>query len=145
MVVTTIRAAKAEDQPTIRRIIREANINPMSLNWPNFVIAEEAGAVVGIGQVKTHRDGSRELASIAVVPSRQGHGIGSAVVNALLERHGDRVLHLTCERKNEGYYERFGFRRIPRREYPRYFARLLPFVNAVARLRGTEIIVMRRG
>ena len=145
MVTATIRAAKAEDQATIRRIIRAANLNPMSLDWPNFLIAEDAGEVVGIGQVKTHRDGSRELASIAVVPARQGQGIGSAIVNALLDRHGGGVLHLTCERKNEGYYERFGFRRLPRKEWPKYFARLLPLVNAVAWLGRTEIIVMRRG
>ena len=144
-MTTTIRPAKAEDQPTIRRLIREANINRMNLDWPNFLIAEDGGQVVGIGQVKTHRDGSRELASIAVIRSRQGQGIGSSVVNALLARHGEDVLHLTCERKNEGYYERFGFRRIPRSEWPAYFARLIPFVNAIAWLGRTEIIVMRRG
>jgi len=145
MVTATIRAAKAEDQATIRRIIRAANLNPMSLDWPNFLIAEDAGEVVGIGQVKTHRDGSRELASIAVVPARQGQGIGSAIVNALLDRHGGGVLHLTCQGKNEGYYARFGFRRIPRQELPPYFARLLPIMNVFARLARTEIIVMRRG
>ena len=145
MVTATIRAAKAEDQATIRRIIRAANLNPMSLDWPNFLIAEDAGEVVGIGQVKTHRDGSRELASIAVVPARQGQGIGSAIVNALLDRHGGGVLHLTCQGKNEGYYARFGFRRIPRKELPPYFARLLPIMNVFARLARSEIIVMRRG
>ncbi|HKW60779.1 MAG TPA: GNAT family N-acetyltransferase [Candidatus Dormibacteraeota bacterium] len=143
-MATTMRAANATDQATIRRMIREADINPMNLEWPNFLVAEDAGAVVGIGQVKTHRDGSRELASIAVVPSRQGQGIGSLIVNSLLERHGDGVLHLTCELRNQGYYERFGFGRISRKEFPRYFTRLIPMVNAFARLGGTEIIVMRR-
>jgi N-acetylglutamate synthase-like GNAT family acetyltransferase len=141
----TIRPAKADDQTTIRRMIRAAGLNPMSLSWPNFLVAEDAGDVVAIGQVKTHRDGSRELASIAVVPARQGEGIGSSIVNALLDRHGAGVLHLTCESRRQGYYERFGFRRIPRKEFPRYFARLVPFVNAVMRLGGTEITVMRRG
>jgi N-acetylglutamate synthase-like GNAT family acetyltransferase len=139
-----VRPANAEDQATIRRMIREAGINPMDLKWPNFLIAEDAGKIVGIGQVKAHRDGSRELASIAVVPSRQGQGIGSLIVNSLLERHGNRVLHLTCELKRQGYYERFGFRRIARNEFPRYFARMMPVVNAFARLAGTKIIVMRR-
>jgi N-acetylglutamate synthase-like GNAT family acetyltransferase len=143
-MTTTIRAAKAEDQVTIRRLIRAANLNPMSLKWPNFLIAEDAGEVVGIGQVKAHRDGSREVASIAVVPSRQRQGIGSLMVNALIDRHGEGVLHLTCQRKNEGYYERFGFLRVRRGEYPPYFARLLPVVNIFARLGGSEIILMRR-
>jgi amino-acid N-acetyltransferase len=140
----TIRRATSDDQRTIRRMIREANLNPMSLRWPNFLVAEDAGAIVGIGQVKTHRDGSREVASIAVLPARQGQGIGSSLVDALLEQHGAGVLYLTCQRPMQGYYERFGFQRIPRREFPRYFARLMPIVNTFARLAGTEIVVMRR-
>jgi N-acetylglutamate synthase-like GNAT family acetyltransferase len=67
----TIRPATVEDQATISRLIKEANINRMSLKWPNFVVAEEDDAIVGVGQVKAHGDASRELASIAVVPARQ--------------------------------------------------------------------------
>jgi len=40
-----IRAATEADQPTIRRFVKEARLNPMSLNWPNFVIAEEVQSV----------------------------------------------------------------------------------------------------
>jgi N-acetylglutamate synthase-like GNAT family acetyltransferase len=140
----TIRPAKATDQSTIRRLIRSAGLNPLSLDWPNFVVAEDGGEIVGIGQVKTHRDGSREVASIAVVPSRQGEGIGTSVINALLDRHGAGVLYLTCQGAMQGYYERFGFRRLSRREFPRYFARLMPVAHVFARLARTEIIVMRR-
>src|SRR6202521_2197724 len=92
----TIRTATEADQPTIRRLIKEANINPMSLDWPNFVVAEEDGAIVGVGQVKAHGDGSRELASIAVVPARQGQGIGRAIIETLLARAPGIVIHLTC-------------------------------------------------
>ena len=67
--------------------------------------------MVGMGQVKSHGDGSRELASIAVLPKRQGQHIGTAVINALLAREAGVVLHLSCRRELEGYYERFGFRR----------------------------------
>src|SRR4029077_7832668 len=139
----TIRRATEADQSTIRRLIREASLNPMSLDWPNFVVAEEEGAIVGIGQVKPHRDGSRELASIAVVPARQGSGIGSAVIRTLLARE-TAVLHLTCRLQMQGYYERFGYRRLQPAEFPRYFRRLIPIVNTFARLRGIEIVVMRR-
>ena len=116
----------------------------MNLKWPNFLIAEDDGAIVGVGQVKTIRDGTREVASIAVVPSRQRQGIGSSIVSSLLDRQGDRVLHLRCELRIQGFYERFGFRRISRNEFPPHFARVTPFVNMLARLARTEIIVMRR-
>lgn len=145
MAVTfAIRAATEADQPTIRRLIKEANLNRMSLNWPNFVVAEEEGAIVGVGQVKPHGDGSRELASMAVVPARQGDGIGSAIIKTLIAREPDAVLHLTCRRQMGAYYERFGFQRLEAAEYPPYFRRLIPIVNVVARVFGTRILVMRR-
>ena len=116
----------------------------MSLNWPNFIMAEEDGDVVGVGQIKRHGDGSRELASIVVVPVRQGHGIGSAVIRTLLANNPGAVLHLTCRRELQGYYERFGFRRLNREDYPSYFARLIPLVNLIGRIARTQILVMRR-
>jgi len=140
----TIRTATEADQSAIRRLIREAKLNPMSLDWPNFVVADEDGATVGVGQVKAHRDGSRELASIAVVPVRQGQGIGSALIELLLARSPGIVLHLTCRRELEGFYRRFDFRTLERTEYPPYFARMIPLVNLVMRPFGTRILVMRR-
>ena len=140
----TIRAAAEADQPTIRRLIKEANLNRMSLNWPHFVVAEEDGAIVGVGQVKAHGDGSRELASLAVVPERQGQGVGGALIEALLAREPGAVLHLTCRRQLQGYYERFGFRRLAPAEFPPYFRRMIPVINLVARFLGTQILVMKR-
>jgi N-acetylglutamate synthase-like GNAT family acetyltransferase len=142
-VPVTIRPATQADQETIRRLIKEARINRMSLKWPNFVVAEDGGAIVGIGQVKTHGDGSRELASIAVIPARQSQGIGGAIIKTLLARERG-VVHLTCRSQLQGYYERFGFRRLDPAEFPRYFRRMIPIINRVARLFGTEILVMRR-
>jgi N-acetylglutamate synthase-like GNAT family acetyltransferase len=138
-----IRPATAEDQDTISRLVKDARLNPMSLSWPNFVVAQEGSELVGVGQVKSHGDGSRELASIVVVPARQGSGIGSAVIRTLLAGHPG-VLHLTCRRELQGYYERFGFRRLSRAEYPPYFARMIPLVNLIGRLGGIQILVMRR-
>jgi N-acetylglutamate synthase-like GNAT family acetyltransferase len=142
-VPTTIRDATVEDQATIRRIVRAANINPTGLEWPRFIVAEEDGAIVGVGQVKPHRDGTRELASIAVIPDRQGQGLGSAIIDALLRREKG-TLYLTCRNRLQGYYERFGFKRLEARDYPPYFARMLPILNAVGRVFRIQIIVMRR-
>lgn len=118
----------------------------MSVNWPNFVVAEDDGAIVGVGQVKAHDDGSRELASIAVVPARQKQGIGRAIIETLLGREPGVVLYLTCRRELESYYEPFGFRRLVPSDYPPYFRRIVPIVNTAMRLLrfGTQIVVMRR-
>ena len=138
-----IRDAAVKDAATIRRIVRTANINPTGLDWPRFVVAEEGGETVGVGQVKQHRDGTRELASIAVIRGRQGQGIGSAIIRELLGRETN-VVHLTCRSQLQGYYERFGFQRLVPREYPPYFARRLPMINTFLRPFGIRIIVMRR-
>src|SRR2546428_12318467 len=141
----TIRPATENDQSAIRRLIGEVRLPRMNLQWPNFVVAEEDGEVVGMGQVKSHGDGSRELASIAVLPKRQGQHIGSAVIKALLAREAGVVLHLSCRRELEGYYERLGFRRIERAAYPPYFRRTLSLVKPIVGLFGIHLIVMRRG
>jgi N-acetylglutamate synthase-like GNAT family acetyltransferase len=116
----------------------------MNLRWPNFVVAVEDGEVVGMGQVKSHGDGSRELASIAVVPARQGQGIGSAIIEALLAREAGVVLHLSCRRELQGYYERFGFKRLDRASSPPYFRRTTLLVNRITPLFGLHLLVMRR-
>ena len=100
--------------------------------------------MVGMGQVKSHGDGSRELASIAVAPSRQGQHIGTAVIKALLAREGGAVLHLSCRRELEGYYQRFGFRRVEPSAYPPYFRRTTRMANLITRFFGIHLIVMRR-
>jgi len=125
-------------------MIREAGINPMGLKWPSFLVAEEGGITLGIGQVKRHGDGSLELASLAVVPDRQGQGIGSALVRELIARQEGKLLYLTCRSQLQHYYERFGFRRLERAEFPPYFARLIPTINAIGRLYRIQIVVMRR-
>ncbi|HEX9373029.1 MAG TPA: GNAT family N-acetyltransferase [Roseiflexaceae bacterium] len=140
-----IRPAVAEDQYAIKAIVRAALINPTSLAWPRFLVATWGQDTIGVGQVKPHGDGSRELASIAVVPEWQGQGVGGAIIRGLLARETG-PLHLTCVADKEGYYARFGFRRIPRAEMTPYFRRL----DRVARLiglllaRDMRLIVMRR-
>jgi N-acetylglutamate synthase-like GNAT family acetyltransferase len=108
------------------------------------VVAEEEVEILGVGQVKSHGDGSRELATIAVVPARRRDGIGTAVINTLIARQPAAVLHLACRRELEGYYVRFGFRRLEPAAYPPYFRRTVSSVNVITRLFGIHLIVMRR-
>jgi N-acetylglutamate synthase-like GNAT family acetyltransferase len=144
-----IRVASAADQPAIRRIVRDANINPFSLDWRRFLVAERDGRIIGVGQVKPHGDGSRELASIAVLPDWRGRGIASAVIQALLARESG-PLYLTCRSPLESFYLRFGFQRIERDEMSPYFRRISWVANPprfVARLFGQSeiwILIMKR-
>ncbi len=123
-----IRPARPEDQPVIRRIVRRAGINPLGLLWPRFVVAEIDGQIVGTGQIKPHKDGSRELASLAVMPEFQGQGIGDDIVRHML-RSEQGPLYLMCASRLGGYYVRFGFQALPPGDMPPYFRRLHRLVN----------------
>ena len=138
----SLRPARATDQPIIKQIIHAVGINPMSLDWHRFVIAEDEGQVVGMGQIKSHGDGSRELASIAVIPERRGQGIARKIIEHLLEKETG-VVYLTCRSQLEAFYTRFGFRRIEREEMPPYFRRIIRLTNIFLPLmRDVRIIVM---
>jgi N-acetylglutamate synthase-like GNAT family acetyltransferase len=121
-----IRAATEADQAAIRAIIRAAQLNPMSLDWPRFLVAEDGGEIVAVGQVKPHSDGSRELASIAVVPARQRQGLGRQVIRALLAREAG-PLYLVCMNHNDSYYQQFGFRRVEAAALPPALRRIYRF------------------
>ena len=140
----TLRPARATDQPIIDHLIHDVGINPMSLDWHRFVIAEDEGLVIGVGLIKPHRDGSRELASIAVIPERRGQGIARQIIEHLLAQESE-TLYLTCRSQLESFYARFGFRRIEPDAMPPYFRRMIRLANLFSPLmRGVQIIVMKR-
>lgn len=103
-----IRAATVADQPIIKAMVRAAQLNPFHLDWPRFIVAEERGQVVGIGQIKVLGDGTRELASLVTAPTHQGLGIGGAIVRTL-QAHSPGPLYLRCATHNVTFYLRFGF------------------------------------
>lgn len=119
----SLRPATEDDALTIRRIIYQAHINPMDLQWMRFTLAvDEQGQVIGCGQVKPHADGSLELASIAVVPAWQKRGVARRIIEHLLAQYTG-TLYLTCRSSLEPFYEHFGFRAIGLSEMPPSFQR----------------------
>lgn len=106
-----LRDATAADAPTIRKMVIDERLDPTSLDWRNFMLAEQDGQIVGIAQVKP-LPGCNEFGSLIVKPTYRGQGIGAQLLAALEARAGF-PLYLTCYIKMEPYYERFGFRRIP--------------------------------
>jgi N-acetylglutamate synthase-like GNAT family acetyltransferase len=143
----SLRRAKAADQATIKRIIHEADINPMSLKWPNFLLAvdDETGEVVGTGQIKPHGDGTRELASIATVPDYQRQGIAHRIIERLIAE-STGVLYLTCMSNMGPFYEQFGFVTQKDNELTPYFKRISLMARAYFKLdpQKRRMLVMKR-
>mgnify|MGYP001601716953 CR=1 FL=1 len=145
----SLRPALEADDKRIVEIIRTAQINPMDLKWRNFVVAvdEATGQLVGTGQIKTHRDKSRELASVAVVPEYQHRGIAHQILQRLLALPGNSgPLFLTCLRSMSTLYAEFGFRVIGEKEMTPYFRRLIKVAAAFNLLAHSDnkLLVMKR-
>lgn len=139
-----LRPAKAADETTIRRLIREAHINPMGVHGERFVVIESPeGGVIACGQVKPHRDGTRELASLVVDRAWRGRGLARRIVAHLLEAHpGD--MYLMCASNLELFYEKFGFREVEDASLPRYFRRMKALVRLPERFAGFKLLIMVR-
>jgi len=106
-----IRHATAEDQPHILALARGERIKPTGLDWPRFVVAVDDGKIVGAVQLRTHPDGSQELASLVVAPQFRGRGVAARLIEARLADAAGRVLVITG-RKHAAYYQRWGFQRV---------------------------------
>jgi len=133
-----LRPGRPEDQAVIRRMVHQARLNPLGLHWSRFWVVEVAGRVVGAVQIRQHRDGSRELASLVVDPAWRGRGLGSMMVRALLAQEPG-PLYLICRTELEGFYQRFGFQRVSRPAMPPFFR----WVDRLARWLRRSVVVMR--
>lgn len=120
-------------------------INLIGLDWRRFfVIRDEDGRLLACAQVKPHRDGTRELASLAVIPACRAQGLARRLVEHLLA-HNPPPLYLTCARHLRPLYERFGFRWLRQDEMPPDLGQLSRWINGLARLlrRPDPMLVMR--
>lgn len=141
-----LRPATEMDKSEIRTLIRQVQINPMNLDWRRFVVAVALDdQLIGCGQIKLHRDGSSELASIAVHPLWRERGIARAIIEYLLNDHKGE-LYLTCRAGLGPFYERFGFRSIQENDMPAYFRRVTRLFGLLSKVRlvGEGLLVMKR-
>jgi N-acetylglutamate synthase-like GNAT family acetyltransferase len=148
LVEYTVRQASKDDFPAIRSLIHTTRINPTGLDWRRFLVAlTPQGTIIGCGQIKPHSDGSRELASIAVLEQARGKGIARAIIEALLFLEPERPIFLMCRAKLRLLYKKFGFVGIGFEEMPPYF-RKISRAERIFNLRTRpedRLLVMRLG
>ncbi len=137
-----LRRAERGDARAIRRLIYSERLNPLGLDWRRFWLAVDGnGDMIGCGQVKTHRDGSRELASIAVRAEWRRRGVASALIRQLLAEHPP-PLYLTCRAELVGFYARFGFAIAENpSQLPAYFRRIAQISRRLRRMTHRKLNV----
>jgi amino-acid N-acetyltransferase len=136
-----IRPATADDQPIIRKMVMDARLDPTSLKWRNFLIAEVDGDIAGIGQVKPY-PGCEELGSLVVKREYRKQGIAAQIITALEARAG-RPLYLLCVSPMDAYYRRFDYQTITWFAAP-WFLKLKLLPALPFRLLGMKVRVMRK-
>ena len=139
--MVVIREAKAQDEATIKAMIRKEHLDPTSLKWENFLVAEEGGRIISIGQIKRYGD-CEELGSLVTLPEYRGRSLAAQIITELEARAG-RPLYLVCQDRMEGYYQRFGYQRIRYRQAPSTL-KLKLLIPLTFRIFGIRIIVMRK-
>lgn len=136
----TYRPAEKADAPVIRALIHKVGINPMDLDWRHFTVAETGdGKFVGCGQLKPHRDGSLELASLAVEEIYRRQGVARALIEHLMAQ-SPRPLHLMCRPSLQPLYEKFGFRVANVAQMPPYFLRIHRIMHLLAGRSGPLVM-----
>lgn len=107
-MTTTIRPATEGDQQHILALARGERLKPFGLHWPNFIVAEHDGRIIGAVQLRSHWDGSRELGSLVVEATSRGQGIAARLIDRCLANTPGRVLIITGRRFAD-HYRRWGF------------------------------------
>jgi N-acetylglutamate synthase-like GNAT family acetyltransferase len=138
----TIRKATESDQETIKQMVRAEHLDPTALHWSHFRVADKAGEIIGIGQIRPSPN-CRELGSMVVKQPYRGQHIGEMIIEALLE-HEPGDVYLECRSHNEGYYQRFGFQRIPWWQAPMPLKVKAGMAHFIAKLFGVELLTMKR-
>lgn len=151
------RPANAADKDLISKMVREENMNPLFIDPVNFLIAQDDEAqVVGIGQVRPLGK-NYELASLAVRKDMRGNGIGTALVNELLERQKAKLMveasdpssvslpdvFLLTLVSSTPFYSRMGFLEIPVSMAPMGMQMEAAAGSFVAKMSGGELTCMR--
>ncbi len=119
--MTTLRAARAEDRAALEELLAREGLplDGVEDHFAGFVIADEAGAVVGGAGLEVH-GGCGLLRSVVVAPSAKGRGIGRELTEHLLREGQARGLHavylLTTTAAD--YFAALGFERVAREHVP---------------------------
>jgi len=112
--VVTIRKARQTDMAKINSIALKYDLDSNDMEFQQFIVAEEAGKIVGFGRLLPH-EGCIELGTIGVVEEYRGKGIAKKIIERLLDlvRAGLKPapsVYLTT--LIPSFFEQFGFKRL---------------------------------
>jgi amino-acid N-acetyltransferase len=134
-MLPTLRPATPADLPRVHALLT-ANMLPLDGLDPQlatYVVAEQAGEIVGVAGTEPCGDGTHALLrSVAVHDAWKGKGLGRALVDRAIadaEARGRSALYLLTTTA-EHYFPSFGFRHVERTEVPEAVQGTVEFSSA---------------
>jgi N-acetylglutamate synthase-like GNAT family acetyltransferase len=113
-----IRPAAAEEQAAVRALLGGERVNPLGIDWRNFLVAVAGGAVVGCVQLRPAGPGAVELGSLVVRADLRRQGLGARLIEAALARAGGRRVLAVTAAARAPFFARWGFRPVGLRATP---------------------------
>ena len=123
-----VRSAHIQDVDRIASIIAHhavqgvmlpRSVAALSASLDTYVVADEAGQVVGCGGLDVYTPGSAEIYGLATAPEGSPPGTGKAIVQALVARARKRkigqVFALTLA---PGFFSKLGFKTVAHTDLP---------------------------
>lgn len=108
-----------------------------------FVVAEEDGVIVGVGSLCKLGDDLVEIRSLGIAEGYKGRGIGTKLVEKLLEEaHRLKMRHVMALTYEVPFFERNGFRVVDKEIFPEKV--WTDCINCKKRHACDEIAVLRR-
>lgn len=116
-----IALATRDDLPDLARLVRRSGLSAKGLETCRWVLkATVDGRMVGTGAVEV-LGRNAFCRSLAVERSQRGNGVGTRMVDRWLElcsEEGLEAAYLVTRRWHAGYFARWGFRVIAKRQAP---------------------------
>lgn len=144
------REGKSSDRWPIFKLLLAEKMNPLGILVPmeeNFVVAfdSETMSLLGAGQMKPLHDDCYELSSCVVDKEFRGQGIGTRIVNHLLDQapRGAEIYLVTVEDREDFYEKRCGFRRVQEDIPPELTLEVLIGTCVAKAVTGRGLIIMR--
>ena len=123
-----IRPAEKTDIEAIYKLIKhyamqgvilERSRDDIGENLHNFIVAEDAGNVIGTATFYDYGENLKEVRSFAIEEAYHGRGIGSALLRRLIENidGNSNVKIFTLTYKPE-FFGKNGFMVVPKHDFP---------------------------
>ena len=124
----SLRPARIADVPALHGLIiywaERGKVLPKTQAYiadhvDEFLVAELHGAFAGAGGLHVDSLEMAEVRSVVVIPEYQGRGLGTMLVNALIERARERgVARVYCLTNLTSWYASMGFEVIDKKTAP---------------------------